>query len=109
MRIFTCNHCSKIHLEVGHAQIHFVSLEQLKIYLEYLNSIDVKYYAAVNREKGLSKVIILPLNDCASVHLAFTTQEFEELKVMIRQYLSDKSKPENTLVNYRAFRLMNWN
>jgi hypothetical protein len=44
-----------------------------------LDSIDVEYYAAINRSKGLKKVIIIPLMDNGIAHLAFTQQEFSIL------------------------------
>ncbi|MDR0547071.1 MAG: hypothetical protein LBG77_05755 [Dysgonamonadaceae bacterium] len=61
-------------------------------YLNNLDSIDAVYYAAVNRKKGLSKVIIIPLNNAGTVHLGFTLREFEELKTMIRNYLTNDPK-----------------
>jgi hypothetical protein len=57
-----------------------------------LDAVDVAYYAAINRSKGLSKEIILPLDTCNSIHLAFTTQEFETLKTMIHNYLLGSQK-----------------
>jgi hypothetical protein len=109
MRIFTCNSCSKIHLEVENTQIHFASAKQLKLYLDYLVSIDVDYYAAINRKKGLSKVIIIPLNECASVHLGFTVDEFEALKKLISNYLSNNSNRTNSFVSLKEFQMMNLN
>jgi hypothetical protein len=73
-------------------QIHFSSLRDLGKYLETLDSIDVEYYAAINRKKGLTKVIFLPLNNAGSVHLGFTVQEFETLKSVIRYYLLKDKK-----------------
>lgn len=92
MRIFKCSHCSRIHLEIGCTQIHFDSLPDLDKYLKSLDSIDVAYYAAVNRKKGMSKVIIFPLNNTGNIHLGFTQQEFEDLKTVIRNYLSNERK-----------------
>jgi histidinol phosphatase-like enzyme len=88
MRIFKCNSCSRIHLEIANTQIHFSSLTDLELYLKTLDSIDTAYYAAVNRKKGLTKVIILPLNNTGNIQMGFTEQEFEELKSIIRDYLS---------------------
>jgi hypothetical protein len=88
MRVFTCKCCPKIHLEIGNTQVHFHSLHDLKKYLENLNSIDAAYYAGINRKKGLTKVIILPLDNTGSVHLGLTEQEFENLKDVIRDYVS---------------------
>ncbi|MDR0560916.1 MAG: hypothetical protein LBG92_12190 [Prevotellaceae bacterium] len=89
MRIFTCNNCSRIHLETGNTQIHFNSLRHLEKYLETLDSIDAAHYAGVNRKKGLKKVIIIPLDSSGAVHLGFTEQEFENYKTVIRNYLSE--------------------
>ncbi|MDR1672444.1 MAG: hypothetical protein LBS09_03120 [Bacteroidales bacterium] len=92
MRVFTCKACAKIHVEAGNVLFHFSTPEKLEIYLEYLESIDVSYYATVNRKKGLKKVIILPMGDLP-VNLAFTEQEFELLKEIIQNYLAtDRSK-----------------
>jgi hypothetical protein len=98
MRVFKCRHCSRIHLEAGHTQIHFASTRELTKYLEFLDSIDVAYYAAINRKKGLSKVIILPLDNDNTAHMGFTTQEFETLKEVIRSYLFKKQELLNFIV-----------
>ena len=93
IRIFTCNNCSRIHLEIGNTQIHFKSLRHLQDYLKNLDSIDAAYFAAINRKKGLAKVIILPLDTAGAIHLGFTEQEFENLKKTIRNYLSKGREP----------------
>jgi hypothetical protein len=103
MRIFTCNSCSRIHLEIGNTQIHFTSVQELKKYWVYLDAIDVAYYAAINRNKGLTKVIIIPLGNCSSVHLGFTVPEFEELKEVICNYLSGKQKQIHSFANLIEF------
>jgi hypothetical protein len=64
-------------------------------YLKNLDSIDAAYYAAVNRKMGLAKVIILPLDNIGNVHLGFTEQEFEELKCIIRSYISGGSRSQS--------------
>jgi hypothetical protein len=92
MRIFTCNTCSRIHLEIGHTQIHFGSLRHLKSYLQSLDSIDAAHYAAINRQKGLKRVIILPLADNGAVHLGLTEQEFDNLKSLIRNYIREQER-----------------
>lgn len=92
IRIFTCNSCSRIHLVIGNTQIHFNSLQYLKKYLENLDSIDTAYYAAINRKKGLAKVIIIPLTDNGMAHLGFTEQEFETLKETVRNYINKDRK-----------------
>jgi hypothetical protein len=108
MRIFTCNKCSRIHLEIGNVQIHFDTLEKLKHYSEYLEAIDVAYYAAINRSKGLSKEIISSFGNCNSIHLAFTTHEFEQLKATIRSYLLGE-KSAYVFVHADEFQPVNWN
>ncbi|MDR2385889.1 MAG: hypothetical protein LBD80_09590 [Tannerella sp.] len=89
MRIFKCNTCSKIHLEAGNLLIHFPSVDRLKKFLDHLESIDVAYYAAINRKKGLEKDIFLPV-DNSTVNMAFSVSEFNELKEMIQDYLTRK-------------------
>ena len=88
MKISKCNCCSKIHLEAGNILIHFPSIQQLKIYSDYLESIDVAFYAAINKNRLTSKSIVIPLGDETSVNMAFTVSEFEILKRTIRDYLS---------------------
>jgi hypothetical protein len=109
MRIYICNRCSKIHLEIGNTHIHFSSVERLKVFLNYLDSIDVAYYVAINRSKGLSKEIILPLGEYIAVNLAFTTHEFEAFKGIIRNYLSGKPGFRQSFVASEEFRVLNWN
>ena len=91
MRVYKCNLCSKIHLEAGNIVVHFSTIQQLKAYSEYLESIDSVYYAAAN--KGRAKDIFIPLEDNASINMAFTVCEFEALKKAIRDYLSGKKTP----------------
>ena len=91
MRIYRCKSCTKIHVEAGNIFLHFSSIEKLKTWLDYLNSIDTAYYASLNRAKGLSKEIILAVGENISVNMAFTVQEFEELKQTITNYLSNQS------------------
>jgi hypothetical protein len=74
-----------------------------------LDSIDVTYYAAINRSKGLSKEIILPLGECIAVNLAFSAQEFVTLKKIIRNYLSGKSETCPAFVASDEFRTLNLN
>ncbi|MDR1666266.1 MAG: hypothetical protein LBS03_01035 [Bacteroidales bacterium] len=78
-------------MEAGNVLMHFSSPEKLKIYSDYLASIDVPYYAAINKSKGLEKVIILPVVDMC-VYATFTVQEFETLKELIRDYLANRTK-----------------
>lgn len=87
MRVFKCSACSKIHVEAGNVLIHFPSPERLKKFLDYIESIDADYYAALNRSKGLARDIYLPVGDM-SVNMAFSVAEFEELKRAVRDYLA---------------------
>ena len=110
MRIFTCKSCSRIHLEIGYTQIHFKALPDLKKYLKTLDSIDVAYYDAINRKKGLKKVIILPLDASGNIHLGFTLQEFEELKTVIRNYVSENGIcSAHYIVNRKELTAIAWN
>jgi hypothetical protein len=82
----------------------------LEKYLKTLDSIDTIYYEAVNRKKGLTKVIILPLDTSGTVHIGFTRQEFEELKAIIRGYLSERGKCLGRyIVNMKELKAINWN
>lgn len=110
MRIFTCSNCSKIHLEIGNTQIHFKALPDLKKYLETLDSIDATYYEAINRKKGLARVIILPLDTSGAVHIGFTMQEFDELKAIIRNYLLEGGKcSRRPIINKKELMAIHWN
>jgi hypothetical protein len=79
----------------------------LRKYLENLDSIDAAYYAAINRAKGLEKVIILPLDNTGSVHLGFSVREFDDLKTIIRNYLSEERKHESKLIDRDKFYIVN--
>ncbi|MDR2805262.1 MAG: hypothetical protein LBB85_06395 [Dysgonamonadaceae bacterium] len=92
IRIYKCKACEKIHLEAGNALIHFSSRERLSKYLDYLESVDASCYASLNRKKGLTKDIFLPV-DGSTVNLAFSLDEFEEIKKVIRNYLSPSANP----------------
>jgi hypothetical protein len=83
-----------LHLEIANTQIHFDSPQCLRKYLATLDAVDVDYYACINRAKGLTKVIILPLDENGAMHIGFTVEEFEELKTVIRNYLSRNSKKQ---------------
>jgi hypothetical protein len=108
MRIFKCKTCSKIHLEAGNVLIHFPSPERLRKFLNYLESIDPAYYAAINRKKGLAKEIFLPVGDL-SVNMAFTVAEFEELKQTIGDYLAVYEAEIHPLAGLGEFMKMEWN
>jgi hypothetical protein len=77
--------------------MHFTCPEKLRFYLNYLETIDVPYYAAINGNKGLEKVIILPVAE-TSVNIAFTVQEFELLKETIHNYLMGKTMTKDVAV-----------
>lgn len=108
MRVFKCDHCSRIHLEIGNTQIHFISLHDLRRYLESLDSIDAAYFADINRSKGLNKVIILPLDNTGCVHLGFSVQEFETLKAVIRNYLGEGEQYAPPLAMAQELESINW-
>ena len=101
MRVYKCNSCSKIHLETGNIIIHFSTIQQLKTYSEYLKSIDSVYYAAAN--KGRAKDIFIPLEDNASINMAFTVCEFEALKKVVCDYLSGRKTPCISFVKCNEF------
>jgi hypothetical protein len=76
----------------------------LRKYLETLDSIDAAYFAAINRAKGLEKVIILPLDSAGAAHLGFTVREFEDLKTVIRNYLSGEREQKSRFIDPDQFR-----
>jgi hypothetical protein len=104
MRIYRCKSCTRIHIEAGNAYLNFLSPERLTRYLDYLESIDAAHYAALNRRKGLSKEVILHTED-ASVNVAFTLQEFEELKLTIRNYLANPETGCKSAVQFQTLSL----
>ena len=108
VRVFTCKNCSRVHLEIGNTQIHFRSSRHLEKYLDNLDSIDTAYYEAVNRRKGLAKVIILPLDVSGTVHVGFTAPEFEEFKTTIRDYLSNEGKSSTRYDDSSELRIVHW-
>jgi hypothetical protein len=98
MRVYTCNTCSRIHVEAENVLLHFSTREKLSQYLNYLDSIDVVYFSAINRKKGLSKEIFLQHDK--SVTLAFTVLEFEELKQTIREYLTGTTAKKTQFISF---------
>jgi hypothetical protein len=90
MRVFKCSACSKIHVEAGNVMVHFPTLERLTEFLAYLEAIDPYYYREANSSKGLAHDIYLPIGD-TSASMAFSVDEFEELKLAIRRFM-DKEK-----------------
>jgi hypothetical protein len=84
MRVYSCDSCSRIHIEAGNVLLHFTTQKKLSQYLDYLDTIDVVYFSAINRRKGLPKDIFLQHDNV--VTLAFTVLEFENLKQTIREY-----------------------
>jgi hypothetical protein len=103
-KIYKCRTCQKIHLEAGNVLIHFPSWGQLRKYLNYLESIDVSYYVATNRKKGLAKDIFLPV-DGGMVNIAFSLDEFEEMKTVIHSYLLENRK----YIDLNEFKVISWN
>lgn len=108
IRIYKCKVCEKIHLEAGNALIHFPTRERLKQYLDYLETIDAPYYASLNRRKGLSKDVFLPV-DGSTVNIAFSLEEFETMKMVIRNYLSGRGKCPLLHGNVPELQAINWN
>ena len=100
MKVYKCNCCSKIHLEAGNVLINFPSIEYLKIYSDFLESIDVAYYAAINKNRTTSKAIVIPLGDKVSVNMGFTVSEFELLKRTIRDFLSGGTSLRESFVKF---------
>lgn len=76
-----------VHIEVGNVLIHFTGKQKLAEYLKELDSIDVEYYAMLNRGKQFSKDIFLPVTTGTGVNLSFTVDEFYNFKSMIGNYL----------------------
>jgi hypothetical protein len=80
--------------------IHFPTLTSLKVFSDYLEEItDPCYYKAINSSRGLSRDIYLPIGN-VSVDMAFSVDEFDELKQTIRRFLEEEnafSPPVTTL------------
>ncbi|MDR1343071.1 MAG: hypothetical protein LBK18_07460 [Prevotellaceae bacterium] len=102
MRIFKCSACSKIHVEAGNVMMHFPTLKRLKGFSDYLESIDPHYYKAANSGKGLAHDVYLPVGD-ASVSMAFSVGEFEELKQAIRRFLAEENVNPFLRINLSGF------
>jgi len=86
MRIFTCDYCTKIHIEIGNILLHFASKNKLEQYLNELDNIDAEYFAKVNLSKPFSKDIFLQVPG-TNMNLSFTVKEFTMYKENIRKYL----------------------
>jgi len=69
--------------------MHFESNERLHAYIDYLRTVDVAYFAETNRRKGLSKDVFLQIS--TAISLAFTVNEFEQLKQTLSDYLAGTS------------------
>lgn len=108
IRIYKCKACEKIHLEAGNALIHFPTLQRLRQYLDYLETIDAPHYAALNRKKGLSKDVFLPVEG-STVNIAFSLDEFETMKNVIRNYLSENGKCPLRCGNFLELQVIKWN
>jgi hypothetical protein len=109
MRVFTCNHCARIHLEIGFLQIHFDSVADLEAYLRVLEGVDVPYYSAINARKGLRRGIILPLDAAGKMHLGFTVEEFEELKGVLRAYIMQREEKTEARARLADLQVIQWN
>ena len=109
MKVYKCNCCSKIHLEAGNILIHFQSIEQLKICSDYIESIDIALYAAINKNRLTSKSIIIPLGDTACINMAFTVSEFEIFKKTIHNYLSGGTSTSKSFVKRKELEALNLN
>ena len=94
MRIFTCNSCTKIHIETGNILLHFASTEKLTQYLHELDNIDAEYYAVLNSGKAFSKDIFLQVPN-TNLNLGFTIEEFTVFRESIREYLH--AKPQQSI------------
>jgi hypothetical protein len=77
-------------VEVGNLLIHFPSLKRLKVFWDYLETIDPARYKVINNSRGLSHDIYLPVGD-TSVNMAFSVDEFEELKQTVRRFLEEEN------------------
>jgi hypothetical protein len=108
IRIYKWKACEKLHLEAGNALIHFPSLQRLRQYLDYLETIDAPHYAGLNRRKGLSKDVFLPVEG-STVNIAFSFEEFETMKNVIRNYLSEDGKCPFRCGNLLDLQVIRWN
>jgi hypothetical protein len=108
IRIYKCKACEKIHLEAGNVLIHFPTRERLRHYLNYLETVDAPYYASLNRKKSLTKDVFLPV-DGSTVNIAFSLEEFETMKRVIRNYLSGGGKCPFQHCDLSKLQAINWN
>ena len=76
-----------VHIEIGNVLIHFTSTQKLTEYLNELDTIDVEYYAMLNKGKQFNKDIFLPVAVGMGVNLSFTVEEFYYFKSMILNYI----------------------
>ncbi|MDR1055461.1 MAG: hypothetical protein LBL90_06475 [Prevotellaceae bacterium] len=97
MRIFTCNNCTRIHIEAGNILFHFANKEKLAKYLNELDVIDAEYYTALNADKAFCKDIFLPVAD-TNINLGFSLNEFKEFRERIRNYLNLKNHMPITFI-----------
>ena len=89
--------------------IHFPSIQHLKIYSDYLESIDVAFYAAINKNRLTSKAIIIPLGDKVCVNMGFTVSEFELLRRTIRDFLSGGTSLRESFVKFKELEAFHLN
>jgi hypothetical protein len=92
-------------VEAGNVMMHFPSLNRLKVFLDYLESIDPYHYKALNSEKGLARDVYLPVGE-TSVNMAFSVDEFEELRQMVRRFWGKESGCDPCHLNFFMYRLL---
>jgi hypothetical protein len=86
-------------VEAGNVLIHFPSLQRLKFFLDYLESIDPCHYKAINSGKGLARDVYLPVGE-TSVDMAFSVDEFEELRQMLRHFWDKETGSDPCNLNF---------
>jgi hypothetical protein len=95
-------------LEAGNILIHFTEIKHLKVFLDYLESIDTCHYKAANSGKGLAHDIYLPVGN-TSVNMAFSVDEFEELRQTVRRFWEKESGSPPQKAGFNAVFLCNNN
>jgi hypothetical protein len=79
--------------------MHFPSLQRLKVFLDYIESIDPCHYKALNSGKGLARDVYLPIGE-TFVNMAFSVDEFEELRQMMRRFWGKESSCDPCNLNF---------
>ncbi len=88
-----CTNCNKYHLEFGNLYFNF-SASELKIFTEYINSIDGEYFDMLNQQAHSNRKILLPTK-LKGTHFVLHLHELNEMKVL----LNYEKKQANTLNN----------